>query len=117
MCNTLGVPLAAHKREGPMTRLTFLGNEIESIESFLRLPEKKLQRLLQDIQKWGDRKACTHRELESLVGLLNHTCKVVRRDCTFLWRMIDLLTARRVEMACYPHHHILLNSKFRADLA
>lgn len=42
--------------------------------------------------QWGDCKACSHRELESLVGLLNHMCKVVWLGRTFLRRIIDLST-------------------------
>lgn len=34
---------------------------------------------------------CSHRELQSLVGLLNHACKVVKPGRSFLRRMIDLL--------------------------
>ena len=117
VCTMLGVPLAAHKREGPTTCLTFLGIEIDSVASSLRLPEEKLQRLLRELHQWGDKKACTRRELESLVGLLNHACKVVRPGRTFLRRMIDLLTVTGSNTACRPHHHIQLNREFRADLA
>ena len=117
VCAMLGVPLAAHKREGPTTCLTFLGIEIDSVASSLRLPEEKLQRLLRELHQWGDKKACTRRELESLVGLLNHACKVVRPGRTFLRRMIDLLTVTGSNTACRPHHHIRLNREFRADLA
>ena len=78
ICTTLGVPLAAHKREGPTTCFTFLGIEMDSRARILRLPADKLQRLISVLQEWGDRKVCTQRELESLIGLLNHACKVVR---------------------------------------
>ena len=93
ICTTLGVPLAAHKREGPTTCLTFLGIEMDSQAGILRLPADKLQRLTSVLQEWGDRKVCTRRELESLIGLLNHACKVLRPGRTFLRRMIDLLSA------------------------
>ena len=43
----------------------------------------------------GDRSACSRTELESLIGLLNHACKVVRLGRSFLRRMIDLLHAVR----------------------
>ena len=65
----------------------------------------------------GDRKACTRCELEWLVRLLNHACKVVQPGRTFLWSMIDLLTATGADVACYPHHHICLNREFRVNLA
>ena len=40
----------------------------------LRLPQDKLQRLMTTLHDWGDRKTCSCRELQSLIGLLNHAC-------------------------------------------
>ena len=37
---------------------------------------------------WNDRKACRRRVLESLIGLLQHACKVVKPGRSFLRRMI-----------------------------
>ena len=91
VCGELGVPLASHKCEGPTTRLTFLGIEIDTTRGLLRLPAEKLGRLRSLLQEWGDRKVCVRRELESLIGILNHACKVIRPGRSFLRRMIDLL--------------------------
>ena len=43
VCGWLGIPMAAHKREGPTTCLTFLGIELDSKEGILRLPKEKLE--------------------------------------------------------------------------
>ena len=51
ICTILGVPLAAHKREGPTTCLTFLGIEMDSGARILRLPADKLQRLISMLQE------------------------------------------------------------------
>ena len=115
VCSRLGIPLAQHKREGPTTCLTFLGIEIDSSGGELRLPRDKLQRLVALLETWGDRRACTLKELESLIGHLNHACKVIRPGRSFLRRMIDLLHgshARRRRAAT-----IRLNLGFRSDLA
>ena len=87
----LGVPIADHKRDGPTTCLTFLGIEVDTTAGQLRLPQEKLLRLQSLLSEWGDRKVCERRELESLVGTLNHACKVVRAGRSFLRRMLDLL--------------------------
>jgi hypothetical protein len=76
----IGVPIAAHKTEGPTTCLVFLGIELDTIAGELRLPDEKLQRLQSLLLEWGDKSVCTRRELESLVGLLNHACKVVQAE-------------------------------------
>ena len=69
--------MAEHNREGPCTQLTFLGIEIDTVSGHLHLPTDKLDRLRRLLGQWKDRKVCTRRELESLVGSLNHACKVV----------------------------------------
>lgn len=115
VCSTLGVPIAAHKREGPTTCLTFLGIEINTITAELRLPQEKLQRIVSLLGEWGDRKACLRRDLESLIGLLNHACKVVRSGRSFLRRMIDLLHS--VQRSPHGKNLVRLNRGFRADLA
>lgn len=113
-CYWLGVPIAEHKRDGPTTRLTFLGIEIDTEAGELRLPMDKMERLVSLLAKFGDRRACSRRELESLVGLLNHACKVVRPGRSFLRRMIHLHSSVNRPR---QHHIIRLNTGFRADLA
>ena len=109
-CTELGVPIAAHKSEGPTTHITFLGIVIDTIAGELRLPMEKLDHIRRLLTEWGDRKSCTRRELESLIGILNHACKVIRPGRSFLRRMIDLL------QQCRKAHHIRLNHNFRSDL-
>ena len=119
-CDRLGVPLAPGKSEGPSTTLTFLGIKIDTVACTLALPQPKLQRVRDLLLEWGDKKACTRRELESLIGLLNHACKVVRPGRSFLRRMIDmidLLSASKASFARKPLHRIRLNREFRSDLA
>ena len=111
VCDILGVPVAPNKVEGPATSLTFLGILIDTVKLELRLPHDKLARLCQAIQSWRVRKACTKRELLSLIGQLQHAATVVRPGRTFLRRMIDL--AARFKNI---DHWIRLNAEFRADL-
>ena len=110
-CRELGVPLAPEKQEGPSPVITFLGIQIDTQLGILRLPEEKLQRLLQMTTAWLKRKACTRRELESLIGSLQHAFKVVRPGRSFLRQAISLLS-----VAKRPHHHIRLNQEFRSDI-
>ena len=109
------VPIASHKTEGPATVVTFLGILIDTGRGELRLPHDKLQRLKGRLDEWGDRNGCTRKELESLIGLLNHACKVVRLGRSFLRRMIDLLHA--VHRPPFSKVPIRLSQGFRADLA
>ena len=107
----LGLSVAGDKLEGPSTVITFLGIELDSNNMVCRLPEKKLRELQVLVAQWLGRKSCTRKELQSLVGKLQHACKVVRPGRTFLRRLFELL-----RVAGKPHHHIHLTAAFRSDL-
>ena len=112
-CTDLGVPLAMDKPEGPRHCITFLGIEIDTQAGMLRLPADKLSRLQEVLRHWTPRKACQRHQLESLIGSLQHACRVIKPGRAFLRRMIDLL---RILGATRGHHHIRLNQEFQADL-
>ena len=89
LCDRLGFPIAPHKLEGPASRLSFLGILIDTDRDTLSLPADKLARLRSVIVEWRERKFCSKRQLLSLIGQLQHACRVVRAGRTFLRRMID----------------------------
>ncbi len=115
-CHELGVPISSHKVEGPATDIAVLGIRINTVTQTLSLPADKLQRLKDLLTEWEGRRLCTRRQLESLVGLLNHASKVVRPGRSFLRRMLDLLHRTEHTAAPRSHHFIRLNRCFRADL-
>ena len=104
--------MAAQKREGPTTCLPVLGIVIDTEAGELYLPDEKLERLQALLQQWGSKVAFTRKELESLIGLLNHACKVVHSGRSFLRRMLDLLHAVPMTQPA-----IRLNTSFRSNLA
>ena len=101
VCAELGIPLADHKTKGPATRITFMGIMIDIMAGQLSLPPEKLARLESLLIDWGDKKSCSKKDLESLIGTLNHACKVIRPGQSFLRRMIDLLKQHKK-----AHHQI-----------
>ncbi len=108
VCKLLGVPLPPEKKAGPSPILTFLGIEVDTSMGQLRLPTDKLQRLISMVNLWLPRKSCTRKELESLIGTLQHAGKVIRPGRSFIRRAIALLG-----VAHKPYHHI----RIRSDLA
>ena len=111
-CEELGIPLALDKVEGPTTRLTFLGIDMDTENMQACLPAEKLALLRHELQVWQDKKSCTRKDLEHLIGVLQFASKVVPQGRTFVRRMIDLLSVAKED-----HHHIRLNAEFRSDLA
>ena len=62
-----------------------------------------------DLARWHCRKACSKKQLLSLIGQLSHAAKVVKPRRTFLHWLIVLSTSAR-EL----YHHIYLNASARA---
>ena len=110
-CSQLGVPVATHKTEGPVSRLTFLGIKIDTQEMTLSLPEEKQTRILGLVLSWRSKQTASKRELQSLIGHLSHAAMVVLPGRMFLRQMIDLM-----KTAKHPSHHIRLTAGFRSDL-
>ena len=111
LCARLGIPVASHKTEGPVCKLTFLGIELDSEAGTLRLPEEKFRRLQRVIRWWTGRSSCTKRDLLSPIGQLQHACCIVRPGRTFLRCMIGL-----AKVAKELHHWVRLNKGFKSDL-
>ena len=106
------IPLHPDKLESPSTILTVLGIELDSLLLQARLPQEKFDRIHTILVFWSQKRHCTQKELESLIGNLQHACKVVPSGCTFLHRMINLLSA-----FCRENHPIRLNRYFHLDLS
>ena len=110
-CRELGVPVASLKTEGPATQLTFLGIQMDTETMTLSLPEDKLTRILGLVLSWRGKKTATRRQLQSLIGHLNHAALVVLPGRTFMRRMVDLM-----KVANHPSHHVRLTADFKSDL-
>ena len=111
-CTRLRVPLAPEKCVGPTTCIIFLGIELVSIELCARLPSDKLTELRGLITTWFGKRSCTRRELESLVGKLQHASAVVRPERMFLRRIFAALRRLRLH-----HHYYRLSRECKLDIA
>ncbi len=109
-CQGLGMPLDENKEEGPSEVLTFLGTELDTVAMEVRLPKEKLDEMRELLGKWRGMKSC-RRDLESLVGSLNHACKAVRPGRAFKRRLQDLMTTVKG-----GGRRVRLNAEARADI-
>jgi len=81
--------MAAAKTEGPTTCLTFLGLELDTEAMEARLPADRLVELQRLMVDWSRRERASVRELQSITGLLNFACAVVRPGRFYLRRIIS----------------------------
>lgn len=89
LCADLGLPMAADKTEGPTQCLTFLGIELDTVAMEARLPAIKLAELKRLTGVWVGKGTASVAELQSLCGILNFACQVVRPGRFFLRRLIS----------------------------
>lgn len=111
LCSYLGIPMAPEKTCGPATTLLFAGIELDSICSEARLPLDKIHKSTLLISEFLKRKKASLKEVQSLIGLLNFACSVIKPGRAFLRRLIDLTVGVKS-----PHHLIRLNKEVKEDL-
>uniref|UniRef100_A0A1X7UFL3 Reverse transcriptase domain-containing protein n=1 Tax=Amphimedon queenslandica TaxID=400682 RepID=A0A1X7UFL3_AMPQE len=111
LCLKLGLPVAAQKVVGPATTIVFLSILIDSAGQEVRLPDDKLVWLRQELRSWGDKRAATKRQLQSLIGLLSHVAKVVRPGRPFLRSLIDAMMIPQRQ-----NQKVRLNLQCRGDI-
>ncbi|XP_073432884.1 uncharacterized protein [Dendrobates tinctorius] len=71
LAKCFGIPLAQDKTVGPVTSLSFLGIEFDSLKMECRLPMDKVVEMRVEVHRVSDLKKATLREVQSLLGKLN----------------------------------------------
>ena len=103
--------MAPEKTCGPSTKLSFAGIELDTLLSEARLPPEKIEKCISIISEFLGRKKVTLREIQSLNGLFNFACSVVRPGRAFLRRLIDLTIGIKSQ-----HHFIRVSKEVKKDL-
>ena len=80
----LGFAVAWDKVEGPTTKLTFLGIEIDTLDMELRLPQQKMEAFSDLLQDCCERKRLSLRQLQRLAGKLNWATQIICHGRTYL---------------------------------
>ena len=90
----------------------FLGLEIDTLHETVRLPKEKLDKAISEIKTMLTLKKCTLRQMQSLLGLLQFTCKVIVPGRAFLQQLYRLTAG-----CSKPFHRIRLTHSARKDLS
>jgi hypothetical protein len=111
MFHRLKVPLALNKTTGPVHELEFLGVVLDTVNMEARLPQNKLDRIVEFLQSMLHKHSCTKRELLSLLGHLNFACRVIVPGRSFVSYLISLAYT-----VTELHHRVKLTAECRADI-
>jgi hypothetical protein len=80
----LTVPIKLQKLVGPVTKLTYLGFDLDTINMTASLTAQRRQDLLEYLRKWHKKKSAHSREIRSLVEYLLWACQVLPRARPFV---------------------------------
>ena len=111
ICGNLSVPIADDKTEGPNTKLSFLGLEIDTDDMTVRIPQEKVAEIITKINGLMLQKKTTLRDLQSLIGSLNFVCRAIKPGRPFIRRLID--ATRGVSK---PNFRIRVTREMKSDL-
>ena len=115
MCETAklcGFKVNEQKTIGPDRIIEYLGIEINSVTKQLRITEKRMAEIREELQGWSQRKTCTKRDIQSIVGKLQFCAKVVVHGNKFIRRLISLSKKGKHQSA-----KVRINKEARKDLA
>lgn len=110
VCAYLGIPLKIVKLKSGFI-VIYLGIELDTIKMEARLPLEKVEKCRNKIRAVLEKGQVQREELESLAGLLNFACRVVRPGRTFMRRLYDAIYS-----VPSKYKHIKIKPKLRADL-
>lgn len=91
LTDRLGVGRALEKDQCPDILRIYLGLLYDLARRTLHLPEEKLLRVLNLLEKWTVMDTCTKQDLESIIGVLNHVAVVVPAGRPFCASLLDQL--------------------------
>ena len=108
--DTINLPIAKHKTEGPTMHLMYLGMGLDTVKKIIIVPADKLQEAEAKIHQILQSKKILVKQLLSLTGLLNFLCKAVHLGRAFLRQLYD-------RSAGLPkHYHISVTKDVKEDL-
>ena len=110
LAQCLGLQLSPHKCVPPTRALEWLGFHISSLTMTVTIPQEKLADVLRECQVWESAARASRRDLQRLVGRLQHVAKCVRSARTFMSRILAALRA-----APYAGKH-LVPEEMKGDL-
>ena len=112
ICAMIGVPLSADKTYPPSTVMEFMGITLDSDRMEARLPGDKIIKMRNMLLEFSNKRACTLKELLSLLGLLNFACSVIKPGRAFLRRLINLCIG-----VTELHHFVKIDQEAKLDIA
>jgi hypothetical protein len=114
----LGVELAVEKLSTPCSSLEFLGIIIDTVSMTLRLPEDKLTYYRSIINRWIMKPSGSLKELQSLIGTLVYSARIIQHGNTFYHHLIHQVreATKGMKAGKFSHRQVRLNNEAIQEL-
>ena len=116
LCNELNVPVSNEKTEWANELMVFLGILLDGRRKLLAIPDEKLNKAVNIINRLIHKNKATVKELQSLAGLLNFINRAIVPGRVFTRRMYEKFSLHdRNSNPLKHYHHVKLDSEFKQD--
>lgn len=112
VCADIGIPLEADKTVLPTQVIKFVGITIDVRQKEIQLPRDKVEKCRTLLYQYQNKKACTLKEIQSLVGVLNFVCSVILPGRAFLRRFIQFTM-----QVSENQKFVSINKEYKDDMA
>ncbi len=105
-CDLMGFCGKPEKREEPVTCLSVLGIEVDSVAWELCIDPRRLETIMKNLLEWKQHVRATVKDIASLHGQLSFVACVVKPGCIFLWHIVEEMQRGQTHafgcLAAYP---------------
>ena len=99
----LGLQVAEKKLQKPATKVKWLGIEIDTANNTLAIPQEKLAEIKRCMAAAAKRDSVTKKQLQRIIGMVNHLAKVVRAARLFIGRILAAYRAAEGDIVPVAH--------------
>jgi hypothetical protein len=107
----LNIPINKEKTVVPSKVAVVHGIEVNTTEMIARLPMDKIHNAIDKLKQMYHKQKIKLVDIQSLIGVLNFACKVIKPGRAFLRRLTDLTLGIKK-----PHHFIKVTKAARLDI-
>ena len=115
LCREINFPISIEKTFWGTGQLVFLGFLLDTNRQIVCIPIEKIQKALELIEFFLNKKKVTVLQVQRLCGYLNFLCRCIAPGRAFTRRLYAMYTGSKGQVLL-PHHHVNVKSENKTDL-
>ena len=91
LLSKVGLEESLEKAASPSTKMVFLGIELDTVASTLKITSERMQEIREVLVEWENKTVASKKEVQSIIGKLQFAGTCVRPGRIFISRMLNFL--------------------------